>query len=94
MFDQPKPKNLVLSVDIMYFTGLMFLTTVSQNVIFITASLLENRRKQTILQEIQKVFNIYQGKGHEVNNVEFLTHKILQYIHYSQTMNSNLLKRK
>jgi len=55
----------------MYFTGLMFLTTVSQNVIFITASLLENRRKQTILQEIQKVFNIYKGKGHEVNNVEF-----------------------
>jgi len=29
MFDQPKPKTLVLSVDIMYFTGLMFLTTVS-----------------------------------------------------------------
>ncbi len=55
----------------MYFTGLMFLTTVSQNVIFITASLLENRRKQTILQEIQKVFSIYQGKGHEVNNIEF-----------------------
>jgi hypothetical protein len=50
----------------------MFLTTVSQNVIYITASLLENRRKQAILQEIQKVFNIYNGKGHEVNNVEFL----------------------
>jgi hypothetical protein len=71
VFDQPKPKNLVLSVDVMYFTGLMFLTTVSRNVNFITASLLENRRKQTLLQEIQKVFNIYQGKGHEVNNVEF-----------------------
>jgi hypothetical protein len=72
MFDQPKLKTLVLSVDIMYFTGLMFLTTVSQNVIFITASLLENRRKQTIVQKIQKVFNISKGKGHEVNNVEFL----------------------
>jgi hypothetical protein len=36
------------------------------------ATLLEHRRKQTILKEIQKIFNIYKGKGREVNNVEFL----------------------
>jgi hypothetical protein len=55
----------------MYFTRMMFLTTVSRNVLFITVSLLENRRKQTILKEIKKIFNIYKGKGHAVNNVEF-----------------------
>jgi hypothetical protein len=55
-FDKPLPKNLILSVDIMFLTGLTFLTTVSQNVTFITATLLENRKRQTILNEIKKSF--------------------------------------
>jgi len=63
---------LILNVDVMHFTGVTFLTTVSRNVTFIMATLLEHRRKQTILKEIQKIFNIYKGKGREVNNVEFL----------------------
>lgn len=75
VLEKPKAINLTLSVDVMYFTGMMFLTTVSRNVHFITASLLENRRKQTILREIQKNFNIYKGKGHEVNNIKFFDTK-------------------
>ncbi len=30
-----------------------------------------NRRKQTILNKIQKIFQIYKGRGHVVNNIEF-----------------------
>jgi hypothetical protein len=32
---------------------------------------LGNRRKQTILNKIQKIFQIYKGRGHVVNNIEF-----------------------
>jgi hypothetical protein len=71
-FAKPSPKNLILSVDIMFFTGLTFLTTVSRNVTFVTATLLENRKRQTILNEIKKIFFLYKGKGHSIDNVEFL----------------------
>lgn len=30
-----------------------------------------SRRKQTILNKIQKFFQIYKGRGHVVNNIEF-----------------------
>jgi len=30
---------------------------------------LENRKRQTILQEIWKIFQLYKGKGHFVDNV-------------------------
>ncbi len=39
---------------------------------FITATLLGTRKRQTILQEMQKIFHLYEGKGHSVDNVEFL----------------------
>jgi len=32
---------------------------------------LGSRRKQTILNKIQKIFQIYKGRGHVVNNIEF-----------------------
>jgi len=41
-------------------------------VTFITATLLENRKRQTILNEIKKIFFLYKGKGHSIDNVEFL----------------------
>ena len=38
--------NIVLSVDIMHFIGLTFLVTVSQNIRFITAMILSDRKKK------------------------------------------------
>ncbi len=32
MADKPEPKNIILSIDIMFFTGLSFLVTVSRNI--------------------------------------------------------------
>jgi hypothetical protein len=74
-FDKPSPKNSILSVDIMFFTGLTFLTTVSRNVTFVTATWLETRKRQAILKEIQKIFCLYKGKGHSVDNVGFLEYE-------------------
>jgi hypothetical protein len=55
----------------MFFTGLSFLITVSRNIRFLTATLLTDRKKGTLLKAVQQVFRIYQGGGHEISNVEF-----------------------
>jgi hypothetical protein len=44
-------------------------------VTFVTATLLETRKRQAILKEIQKIFCLYKGKGHSVDNVEFLEYE-------------------
>ncbi len=72
LLDKPQPKNIVLSVDIMFFTGLPFLVTVSRNIRFITAMLLIDRKKMTIFKAIRQVFGIYQGRGHKVDELEFM----------------------
>ncbi len=69
----PKPKkhcfeyrhNVCVRVDI--------LITVSRNIIFITATILLNRKKNTILGAIQQVIKIYKEKGHGVKDLEFVT---------------------
>ncbi len=70
--DKPQPKNIVLSIDILFFTGLSFLIMVSRNIRFITAMLLPNRKKLTIFKAIRQVFRIYQGRGHKVGELEFM----------------------
>jgi hypothetical protein len=43
--EKPQPRNIVLSVDVMFFTGLSILVTVSRNIRFITATLLQDRKR-------------------------------------------------
>jgi hypothetical protein len=68
---KPQPKNIVLSVDLMYFTSLSFLITVSRNIKFITATLLNDRKKTTLFNALKQVFRVYQGRGHSVEDIEF-----------------------
>jgi hypothetical protein len=63
--------NIVLAVDVMHFTSLNFLVTVSHNLQFITATILPDRKKKTIEQALKQVISVYQGRGHTVNEVNF-----------------------
>jgi hypothetical protein len=74
--EKPQPRNVILSIDVMFFTGLSFLITVSRNIRFITATLLQDRKKATIFKAIQQVFRVYQGRGHIINDVEFTQDEI------------------
>jgi hypothetical protein len=60
-FETPKPRNIILSVDLMNFTGLIFMTTVCRNIRFITATLLVDRKKNTILSAIRQVMKDLPG---------------------------------
>ncbi len=55
----------------MYFTGLPFLITVSRNICFITASVLPDRKKDTIWKTLRQVINVYRNRGHRVEEVDF-----------------------
>jgi hypothetical protein len=71
ILDKTPSQDVVLSIDIMHFTHLHFLVTVSRGIIFAMATLLPDRKKNTLLNAIHQVFNIYKSKGHSVNDVEF-----------------------
>jgi len=43
--ENPKLRKIILSMDLMNFTGLMFLTMVSRNNKFITATMISDRKK-------------------------------------------------
>jgi hypothetical protein len=64
--------SIVLAVDIMSFTRLSFLVTVSRNIRFITATMLFDRKKKTIVQALTQVFHLYRSKGHDVTDMNFL----------------------
>jgi hypothetical protein len=51
-------KHIVMSIDLMYFTGIPFLITVSQNILFLTATSLQDRKKGVIMKAIQQVFRV------------------------------------
>jgi hypothetical protein len=63
--------NIILAVDVMNFTGLSFLVTVSRSIGFITASLLRDRKKRTIVETLKQVMSVYKGKGHTVLTMNF-----------------------
>jgi hypothetical protein len=64
-------QRIILGVDLMYFLGLVFLITVSRNIRFITATVLTDRKKQTILQAIKQVMILYNSRGHKMQTLEF-----------------------
>jgi hypothetical protein len=55
----------------MYIMGIIFLITVSRNIRFITATVLTDRKKQTILQAIKQVMMLYKSRGHKMELLEF-----------------------
>jgi hypothetical protein len=63
--------KVILSVDIMNFTGIFFFKTVSSETKFITISVLQDKKKGTIFSVIKVVLNLYMGKGHKVEEIDF-----------------------
>jgi hypothetical protein len=57
-----KNQKIVLSVDLMKFTGIIFFMTVARDIKFITASVLSAQRKGTILKAIKAVIDIYKNE--------------------------------
>jgi hypothetical protein len=62
---------VVLAIDLLYFTGLTFLVSVCCDSRFITATMVPDRKKNTILGALKRVLYLYQGRGHKVDSMEF-----------------------
>jgi len=63
--------NIILAVDVMTFTGMSFLMTVSRAIGFITATCLRDRKRKTIADALKQVLNVYKGRGHTVEQMNF-----------------------
>jgi len=63
--------NIILAIDVMYFSGMSFLVTVSRKIGFITMSFLRDRKKKTIFDAMKQVIGVYKGKGHSVGMMNF-----------------------
>lgn len=64
-----RKNNIILAIDLLFFTGLLFLITVCRNIRFVTATLLPDRKKMTIMSALN--LNIYTTRGHIVKEMEF-----------------------
>jgi hypothetical protein len=72
----PKEKrNIILSKDVMHLMEISFLVTVVRNIRFITATFLPDRKRRTILHALNQVINLFRGRGHVVEEVEFLEYQ-------------------
>jgi hypothetical protein len=66
-----KQEQLILAIDLMYFTGLIILVTVWRDVHFITAMLIPDRKKSTIMGALKLTINLFRRRGHKINEMEF-----------------------
>jgi hypothetical protein len=68
----PKEKrNIILSIDVMHLMEISFLVTVVWNIRFITVTFLLDRKRRTISHALNQVINLFRGRGHVVEEVEF-----------------------
>jgi len=68
--DSSVEKQVILSVNLLNFLGVIFLTTVSRDFRFITATALGDRKKKTIWEALKQVMNLYRSKGHTIKEIE------------------------
>jgi hypothetical protein len=66
-----KHEKIILAIDLMYFTGLTFLITVCRDIRFVTATMISDRKKNTILGALKTIINLYKGQGHKIDTMEF-----------------------
>jgi hypothetical protein len=64
-------RTLVLSVDLMHIMEISFLVTVVRDVRFITVNVLPDRKRKTIMNAMSQVINLFRGRGHKVEEMEF-----------------------
>lgn len=63
-------KQLTLCIDIFYVHGILFLHTIAKMLTFRTIAVLPNRRKQSLLCNLQDVLRMYVARGFTIGAVE------------------------
>ena len=61
-----KIQNINLCVDIFYFLGRRFMHTICKGIRYVTAEPLQNEDETTLKKALDKVCNIYEGRGFKV----------------------------
>jgi hypothetical protein len=62
-------RYLTVCVDIMFVNKIPFFMSISRNICFITAEVLDNRRQATLIKALQRIHRIYSKRGFRITLV-------------------------
>jgi hypothetical protein len=62
-------RDITLCIDIMFVNRIPFFMSISRNVRFITASVIDNRKAETLLKAIKQIHGIYRKRGFRITNI-------------------------
>jgi hypothetical protein len=62
-------RAITLCIDIMFVTKIPFFLSISRNIRFITATVLDNRKAATITMALKDIYSIYRKRGFRITNI-------------------------
>jgi hypothetical protein len=62
-------RNVILCIDIMFVNWIQFFLTISKKLHFITAEVLENRKEESLIKALKRVYGVYRKRGFRINNI-------------------------
>jgi hypothetical protein len=60
-------RNITLCIDIMFVNKIPFLMSISRNVCFITAEVLDNRKESSLVKALKQIHGVYRQRGFRIN---------------------------
>jgi hypothetical protein len=62
-------RNVILCIDIMFVNRIPFFLTISKKLHFITAEVLDNRKEESLIKALKRVYGVYRKRGFRINNI-------------------------
>jgi hypothetical protein len=62
-------RNVILCIDIMFVNRIPFFLTISKKLHFITAEVLDNRKEESLVKALKRVYGVYRKRGFRINNI-------------------------
>jgi hypothetical protein len=60
--------NVIFCIDIMFVNRIPFFT-ISKKLHFITAEVLDNRKEESLIKALKRVYGVYRKRGFRTNNI-------------------------
>jgi hypothetical protein len=62
-------RDVTLCIDIMFVNKIPFVLSISRNIRFVTAKVLDNRKQATLVKALQRIHGIYCKRGFRITNI-------------------------
>jgi hypothetical protein len=62
-------RNVILCIDIMFVNRIPFFLTIYKKLHFITAEVLDNRKEESLIKALKRVYGVYRKRRFRINNI-------------------------